>query len=232
MTEHSITYINILTEPSEYIMHPLSFIDRLIVEIDTALQTIFIPTQRISQRVSPAAQIPDAILTQPEIKHVAGLMRVNHAGEVCAQALYQGQAITARLSYIKQQMTQSAVEEIDHLAWCEERLIELNSNPSIFNPIWYINSFLIGAFAGILGDRWSLGFVAETERQVSLHLQKHLDNLPTTDQKSHAILSQMHADEAHHAEIAIKAGAAELPWIIKKGMQIVSKVLTFGSYYV
>ena len=129
-------------------------------------------------------------------------------------------------------MTQSAIEEIDHLAWCEQRLQELNSRPSILNASWYLGSFIIGATAGILGDRWSLGFVAETERQVSAHLQQHLQKIPEQDHKSHAILKQMQLDETQHADLAVKAGAAELPWIIKKIMQFTSKFLTFSSYYI
>jgi 3-demethoxyubiquinol 3-hydroxylase len=213
-------------------MRTFSFIDKLLVEVDTVVQTIFIPKQRVSLRQSPAAQIDDCNLNQKESQHVAGLMRVNHAGEVCAQALYQGQSLTSRIETVKQQMLQSAIEEVDHLAWCEQRLQELNSKPSILNPYWYVSSFIIGACAGILGDKWSLGFVAETERQVSLHLQKHLQQLPVQDKKSQAILTQMHIDETQHANLAIKSGAANLPWFIQKAMQLMSKVLTSSSYYI
>ena len=159
-------------------------------------------------------------------------MRVNHAGEVCAQALYQGQALTAQLKEVKAQMTEAAAQEVDHLAWCEQRLSELGSRPSILNPIWYGGSIALGALAGLAGDKWSLGFVAETERQVTKHLQTHQQHLPTQDVKTKAILAKMQDDEEHHAEVASKAGAAELPFFIKQLMQCVSKLLTKTSYYI
>lgn len=143
-------------------------------------------------------------------------MRVNHAGEVCAQALYRGQALTAKLVEVRAQMAEAAAEEIDHLAWCEERLRELDSRPTVLNPFWYLGSLMLGMAAGLAGDRWSLGFVAETERQVSQHLQKHLQKLPAQDNKTKLILERMHEDEAYHADMAMAAGAAELPDFIKK----------------
>ena len=159
-------------------------------------------------------------------------MRVNHAGEVCAQALYQGQALTAQLTHIKQQMTEAAIEETDHLAWCEQRLQELDSKPSQLNFIWYSGSLLLGALAGLAGDKISLGFVAETEHQVSAHLQAHLKKLPQEDKKTKLILEQMQKDEEHHAHTALEAGGIELPYLVKELMALVSKIMTKSSYYV
>lgn len=206
-------------------------LDQLIGQIDNAIRCVFPPTQRSSQRANPAHNLSEPALSKEEAQHVARLMRVNHSGEVCAQALYQGQALTAQLSTIKAQMTESANEEIEHLAWCEQRLRELGSEPSRLNVLWYSGSFLLGAIAGLAGDQWSLGFVAETEHQVSAHLQKHLQRIPTQDIKTHAILTQMHEDERHHEASAHRAGAAELPAFIKIAMTAVSKVLTVSSYY-
>lgn len=213
-------------------MRHLSLIDKLLCEIDTAVRTLIVPEHRKSVRQNPAQTIDETPLSAVEKRHIAGLMRVNHAGEVSAQALYQGQALTAQLATVKAQMTEAAEEEIDHLAWCEERLQELGSGPSLLNPFWYSGSLMIGALAGLIGDRWSLGFVAETERQVTKHLQEHLKHLPSSDLKTKAILARMHDDEAHHAEVANAAGAAELPFFIKKLMQGVSKILTKSSYYI
>lgn len=213
-------------------MNQLGLVDKLICEIDTALRTVIAPEHRNRSRKNPAEGIAPAPLSLQEKSHVAGLMRVNHAGEVSAQALYQGQALTAKLTEVKEQMIEAAAQEVDHLAWCEERLNELNSRPSLLNPFWYAGSLALGMLAGLAGDRWSLGFVAETERQVTLHLQKHLDHLPPQDIKSKAILAQMQKDEEHHADIATTAGAAELPFLIKKLMCGVSKLMTKTSYYV
>lgn len=213
-------------------MRTISFIDALISEVDTALRTILPPNKRVSTRYSPAAEIEDAPLSLREKKHVAGLMRVNHAGEVCAQALYQGQALTAQLTHIKQQMSDAAAEEVDHLAWCEERLYELGSKPSLLNPIWYSGSILLGALAGFAGDKVSLGFVAETERQVTAHLKNHLQKLPVHDKKSQAILKQMQVDEEQHAKTAIESGGIELPIPIKQMMSLVSKLMTHSSYHI
>lgn len=209
-----------------------SFLENLICEIDGALRTLAPPQKRPCQRQSPGENLAEPPLNAQERKHVAGLMRVNHAGEVCAQALYQGQALTAQLTEVKAQMDAAASEEVDHLAWCEQRLQELGSQPSLLNPFWYLGSFLLGTLAGAAGDRWSLGFVAETEKQVVDHLQKHLQTLPPQDQKSKAILEQMNEDEAQHAELAKNAGAAELPFLIRRSMQAVSKLMTRNSYYV
>ena len=213
-------------------MRKLSFFEQLVCEMDTALRTVFVPKQRSSKRTTPGQDIQEQPLSVEQTRHIAGLMRVNHAGEVCAQALYQGQALTAKLTHVKTKMAEAAAEEIDHLAWCEQRLRELNSKPSLLNPIWYSGSLMMGILAGLTGDRWSLGFVAETERQVTAHLEKHLHKLPAEDLKTKAILSQMHSDEAHHAQMAHDAGAANLPFIVKKLMHGVSKLMTKSSYYI
>ena len=214
-------------------MRQLSLLDKLLCEIDTALRTLVVPEHRCSNRDNPGQGIiNEQSLSLKEKRHVAGLMRVNHAGEVAAQALYQGQALTAKLTAVKTQMTEAAAEEVDHLAWCEQRLRELDSQPSVLNPFWYGGSLMIGALAGLAGDKWSLGFVAETERQVTQHLQAHLQHLPPQDIKTKAVLAKMQDDEAHHAEMASAAGAAELPFLIKQLMQGVSTVLTKSSYYI
>ncbi len=212
-------------------MRTISFLDTLITQVDSALRTLLPPAQRIPVRHSPAHEIAEHSLSSSAKKHIAGLMRVNHAGEVCAQALYQGQALTAQLTHIKQQMAQAAAEETDHLAWCEERLAELGSKPSLLNPIWYSGSLILGALAGLAGDKISLGFVAETERQVTAHLQRHLQTLPIDDKKTKAILERMQEDEEHHAILAVDAGALELPYPIKQLMNMVSKLMTQSSYY-
>ncbi|OUS26700.1 demethoxyubiquinone hydroxylase family protein [Gammaproteobacteria bacterium 45_16_T64] len=206
-----------------------SLFDRFIHHTDDALRTIA-GTHTESLRANPAGEVPEAQLSEAEKTHTAGLMRVNHTGEVCAQALYQGQALTARLPRVRKSMESAAKEEEDHLAWCEERLRELDSHPSVFNPAWYVMSFGIGAAAGFAGDKWSLGFVEETEVQVCAHLSEHLENLPPQDTRSHKILSQMHKDEAQHAQMAKRAGAASLPKPIKKLMSSVSKVMTSTAY--
>lgn len=207
------------------------FIDQCLSEVDATLRTLFPPKYRKSVRPNPAELLIESPLTHQEKKHVAGLMRVNHAGEVCAQALYRGQASTAKLTSVEQQMQQAALEEEEHLAWCEQRLRELHSQPSILNPLWYVGAFLLGAFAGRLGDHLSLGFVAETERQVVLHLQKHLQSIPEQDQKTKMILTQMHLDEGVHAEQALKAGGIILPFFVQLMMNKVSKIMTSSSYY-
>ena len=207
-------------------------LDAFIFEIDNALRTLLPPKKRMGRRETPAQGIPETTLTLEEKKHSAGLMRVNHAGEVCAQGLYQGQALTAQLSQIKQQMAQAAEEEVDHLAWCEQRLFELDSQTSVLNPIWYAGSILLGAVAGFAGDKISLGFVAETEKQVGAHLQNHLKKLPSQDKKSQAIIIRMQKDEEYHAAVAIEAGGVELPDPIKQLMRMVSKLMTQGSYYI
>jgi ubiquinone biosynthesis monooxygenase Coq7 len=208
----------------------LSALDRLVSRVDSALRTLA-GTHSEPLRSNPAAELPIPELSEPQRRHVAGLMRVNHAGEICAQALYAGQAATARLPRVQRAMQLAAKEEEDHLAWCEQRLQELHSHTSVLNPLWYSMSFSIGALAGIAGDRWSLGFVEETEMQVCAHLKLHLSELPETDERSKRILTQMHDDEAKHAAMAARAGAATLPEPVTKAMKIVASVMTRTAYH-
>lgn len=216
--------------PKEYCMRKLSFIDSLCTSADNALRTLAGGYQT-TNRPSPAANIEPTNLSADEQHRVAGMMRINHCGEVCAQALYQGQAITAKLPEVREKMEQSAKEENDHLHWCHQRLDELNTHTSFLNPLWYAGSFSLGALAGLAGDRWSLGFVAETERQVVKHLDKHLQQLPKDDQRSREILSVMKTDEQEHATAALEAGGAELPDAVKSAMSLMSKVMTKTVYY-
>lgn len=202
--------------------------DRLIQSFDQALRTV-VPNSTQADRPSPAQQQHSQLSVQ-QARHVAGLMRVNHSGEVCAQALYHGQALTAKLPTVRRDMQQAAREEQDHLVWCELRLKELDSHPSLLNPLWYGLSFGIGALAGLAGDEYSLGFVAETEKQVSAHLQSHLGQLPDSDPRTQAILAQMNQDELQHREQALQAGGRELPKPVQQVMQAVSKVMTKASY--
>jgi ubiquinone biosynthesis monooxygenase Coq7 len=206
-----------------------SRIDRVIASLDEALRmsTGGSPTP---ERENPAGDLPPARLDKAEKRHVAGLMRINHTGEVCAQALYAGQAATARHDETREAMQSAADEEIDHLAWCEERLKELDSRPSLLNPFWYAGSFAIGAAAGIAGDRWSLGFVKETENQVEAHLEDHLDRLPEGDRRSQAILDQMKEDEAKHADMAEAAGARDLPRPIQSAMAFTAGIMKALAY--
>ena len=206
-----------------------SFIDRCLIQFDQALRTC-VPGSSMPQRKSPAASVADSDLSDTDRQHIAGLMRINHTGEVCAQALYQGQAATARLAEIRSSMQQAAAEEVDHLAWCEERLQQLDSQPSLLNPIFYALSFGLGASAGVVGDKWSLGFVAETEQQVCNHLQDHLQKLPTSDNKSKAILEQMLVDEQQHGDSARAAGGADLPLPIRQAMTLMSIVMKQVTY--
>lgn len=187
--------------------------------------------EHLKHRENPGSDTETGTLSGHEKRHAAGLMRVNHAGEVAAQALYQGQAATARLPEVRQAMEDAAKEEEDHLAWCEERLAELGEKPSRLGPFWYIGSYTIGAAAGMLGDKWSLGFVAETEKQVCDHLEGHLQKLPERDQRSRAIVEQMKKDEAHHGETAKQAGGAILPRPIRDAMKLASKVMTRTAYW-
>jgi len=212
-------------------MRHLSPVDQFIMQSDHALRTIF-GKPAITERDNPSNHIDETPLSESERKLSASLMRVNHSGEVSAQALYQGQALTASLDEVRESMQRAAEEENDHLAWTEQRLNELCSNKSLLNPIWYGGSFAIGAIAGLLGDKWSLGFVAETEHQVIKHLDSHLKKLPENDARSEAILSQMKIDEAHHATLALEGGGAELPWPVKKLMGAMSKVMTTSAYYI
>ena len=204
-------------------------LDQLIIRFDQALR-LTAGSAPSPARPNPADDLPDLELEAETRKHVAGLMRVNHAGEICAQALYAGQAATARDARVRDAMQQAADEEIDHLAWCESRLHELNSQPSVLNPLWYAGSFAIGAAAGLAGDRWSLGFVRETEIQVEAHLQEHLERLPPEDARSQAILDQMKTDEAQHARMAEQAGASELPLPIRTAMAFASGIMKALAY--
>lgn len=203
--------------------------DRLLMQADAALRTL-LPFSGQPSRPSPALLKTETELSESETRHVAGLMRINHTGEVCAQALYQGQALTARLPQVRQAMEQAADEEIDHLAWCEQRIRQLGSHTSVLNPIFYGLSFGIGASAGLISDRVSLGFVAATEDQVCKHLDDHLGQLPAGDEKSRAILEQMRDDEAQHSTAAIEAGGLRFPAPVKFGMSLVSKVMTKATY--
>ncbi len=189
------------------------------------MRTIFGRPQ-ITERPDPAEGIEDVDMTAAEKKHAACLMRVNHAGEVSAQGLYTGQALTAKLPDVREKMERAAMEENDHLDWCEKRVKELGENVSLLNPVWYFGSLAIGAAAGIAGDKWSLGFVAETEHQVIRHLDNHLERLPQQDIKSRTIVKQMKEDEAHHATIALQHGGAALPVPVKKMMGLTSKIMT------
>ena len=211
-------------------MRQYTGIDKFIHSFDQALRSL-VPGTTSAQRENPA-NVVETQLMVTEARHVAGLMRVNHSGEVCAQALYHGQALTAKLPHVKQEMQQAALEEQDHLAWCEDRLKELESHTSLLNPVWYGLSFGMGAIAGIAGDKYSLGFVAETERQVSLHLQHHISQLPPHDERSRRILEQMNEDELHHRDTALAAGGVDLPLPVKIAMTGISKLMTKTSYYI
>ncbi len=206
-----------------------STLDRVLCRIDEALRLSAGAAPRPT-RANPAGDTKSLELDETERRHVAGLMRVNHAGEICAQALYAGQAATARNPDVAEAMKQAADEELDHLAWCEDRLRELDSAPSRLNPAWYAGSYLIGALAGIAGDRWSLGFVRETENQVEAHLEEHLDRLPPGDARSHAILEQMKTDEARHGEMAEAAGGRALPRPVRQGMALTAGIMKALAY--
>ena len=206
-------------------------IDRLLAGANDALRTIAAPAGHPA-RTNPATSVPAGELNPAQRSHAAGLMRVNHAGEVAAQALYKGHAAVARDSSIEQQMQQAAAEEFDHLAWCEQRIHELGETPSRLSPVWYAGAFAIGAASGILGDKWSLGFIAETERQVCEHLDTHLEGLPAADSKSRAIVAQMRDEEHRHGEDALAAGAAELPGPVKRLMRLTASIMTRTAYWV
>ncbi|MBI3068373.1 MAG: 2-polyprenyl-3-methyl-6-methoxy-1,4-benzoquinone monooxygenase [Betaproteobacteria bacterium] len=205
-------------------------IDDFIIGFDRVLRTLAGSTQ--SLRPCPGEELPHAELSDAERRLGAALMRVDHAGEICAQALYQGQAATARDSAAKAALEKAAQEETEHLAWTARRIEELGGHRSMLNPLWYAGSFAIGAAAGLLGDKWNLGFLAETERQVVDHLEGHLKRLPAQDLKSRAILQQMAEDEGRHATNAIKHGAAELPAPVKHAMQAASKVMTGTAFWI
>ncbi len=205
-------------------------LDRLIMNFDQGLESLFGPTS-LPKRHNPADKVETFSLSADERRHSEGLMRVNHAGEVSAQALYQGQGLTARDAKVRMSMNQSAQEEVDHLIWCEQRLGELGGHTSYLNPVWYMGSFTIGACAGLFGDKWSLGFITATEHQVVKHLQGHLQQLSSMDMKSRAIIEQMQIDEGRHASVALESGAAELPELVKQVMGLCSTVMTMTAYW-
>jgi ubiquinone biosynthesis monooxygenase Coq7 len=206
-------------------------IDQLLINADQAVRTLF-GRPATTERSNPAEGLMEADLSEAQRRHVARLMRINHTGEICAQALYQGQALTAKLAATRQRMERSAKEENDHLAWCETRLEELGDRKSLLNPLWYAGSFAMGAAAGLAGDKWSLGFVVETERQVEDHLEDHLRQIPIEDEKTRAVLEQMKVDEVRHAQLAHAAGGAELPAPIRVAMKLTSKLMTRSVYWV
>ena len=205
--------------------------DHLVMNVDQALRTL-LGRPPVTGRPDPAERHAEGELSDQERTESARLMRVNHAGEVSAQALYQGQALTARLEQVRDRMEQAALEENDHLAWCENRVKALGGHTSYLNPAWYLGSLTIGAVAGLIGDKWSLGFVAETERQVIRHLDGHLQRLSYNDSKSRAVLEQMRVDEAHHGTVAMESGGVELPGPVKGLMGLVSKVMTRAAYWI
>jgi ubiquinone biosynthesis monooxygenase Coq7 len=224
----------------------LSFADRLIGEIDKAIKVLACPPHAAREfpsgaptapasaaASSPGVAAPDAApaLSESERHQAVRLMRVNHAGEVAAQALYQGQALTARNAAVATAMRRAATEEIDHLSWCQQRLDELQGRTSLLNPLWYAGSFAIGAVAGALGDRTSLSFIAETEKQVESHLSDHLDRLPIADRRSRAVLEQMKHDEIEHGALATSLGARTLPFPLRMAMRLTSRLMTRGSYW-
>jgi ubiquinone biosynthesis monooxygenase Coq7 len=205
-------------------------IDQMILEFDRALRAV--ASVAHASRPSPANDVPEAELNDSERTHAAALMRVNHVGEVCAQALYQGQSLTARDKGMAKELEKAAHEEEDHLAWSAERIRELGGRPSLLNPLWYAGSFAFGALAGALGDRWNLAFLAETEKQVEEHLGGHLEALPGRDRRTLVLVEAMRADEARHRRTALRLGAAELPRPAKAAMRLASKVMTSVAYRV
>lgn len=211
-------------------MNATSRMDRLIVNFDRALRTLC--ARATSVRPMPGGDRQEPVLGGEAMRTAAALMRVNHAGEVCAQALYHGQAMTARSANIRQALEHAAAQETEHLAWTEQRIEELGGRVSMLNPVLYAGSFAIGAASGLLGDKWNLGFLAETENQVEGHLQDHLSRLPDDDHRSRAIVEQMKADEADHARTAIAHGGAELPSPVKKAMRAASRLMTGATYWV
>lgn len=204
--------------------------DRFIIEFDRALRTVFAPARGI--RPQPGNGLSDVELGARQKEHVIGLMRVNHCGEICAQALYQGQALTSRNLAVSDALRAAADEETEHLAWTEQRISELGGRKSLLNPLWYLGSLSLGLAAGVLGDKWNLGFLAETEHQVEAHLEGHLHSLPADDVRSRAIVSQMRLDEIQHAEMAELHGAAQLPVPAKMAMKVMAKVMTGVAYRV
>lgn len=206
-------------------------VDSIIVHLDRALRGVG-GAARGTGREFPAQNLSHDDLDERARRHAAGLMRVNHAGEVAAQALYHGQSLTSRSSRVRADLEQAAVEEVDHLIWCRRRLRELHASPSALDPVWYAGSFTLGTLAGLLGDKVNLGFLAETERQVEAHLSEHLQRLPEGDRRSRAIVQQMKADEEQHARSAERGGAIPLPTPVKKLMGVASKLMTGTAYWI
>ena len=204
-------------------------IDNLMMQFDTGLRTLF-GKPNITERANPENDVEEGELSVTERELAGRLMRINHSGEVAAQGLYQGQALTAKLPEVRKKMERAAQEENDHLDWCEQRIHELGTHTSYLNPLWYVGSVAIGATAGLAGDKWSLGFVAETEHQVVRHLTSHLNQISENDHKSRAILQQMKEDEGQHATVALNAGGAALPSPVKKFMSLTSKIMTKTVY--
>jgi ubiquinone biosynthesis monooxygenase Coq7 len=205
-------------------------LDSLIAEFDRALRAV--AGVHDARRPTPANEASEVELTNEERRHAAALMRVNHVGEVCAQALYQGQALTARDAHARASLQEAAREEQDHLAWSLERIRELQGRPSLLNPLWYAGAFAMGAAAGGLGDRWNLAFLAETERQVEEHLAGHLERLPPHDRRTRVVVDAMRADEAKHRDTALRLGAAELPQPVRRAMRLAARVMTTVAYRV
>ncbi len=205
-------------------------IDNIIINFDRGLRTLFAPASTL--RHLPGENLPENPMSREEKRHSASLMRVNHSGEICAQALYQGQALTAKNREIARSLEQASWEETEHLSWTETRIRELGGRKSFLNPFWYAGSFAIGAGIGLIGDKWNLGFLAETERQVERHLSSHLGRLPEQDLKSRAIVEQMKIDEIGHANMAVTLGAAEFPFPARAWMRLTSKVMTGIAYWV
>jgi len=202
--------------------------DQAIVEFDRALRTVFASASSV--RPLPGAELPDVVLNADDQRHAAALMRVNHSGEICAQALYQGQSLTSRDALVRDALLVAAHEETEHLAWTERRISELGGRKSALSPLWYLGALSIGVVAGALGDKWNLGFLAETERQVERHLDSHLGLLPAGDVRSRAIVEHMRLDEIRHAEMAVDFGAAELPGAVKMAMKWAAKAMTATAY--
>ena len=205
-------------------------VDSFVIGLDKALRTVFAPATTV--RAEPGAREAEGVLDSAERAHAAALMRINHVGEICAQALYQGQAFTSRSATIKAELEQAAREETEHLAWTERRIAALGGRKSLLNPFWYAGSLTLGMLAGRLGDAWNLGFLAETERQVEAHLDDHLGRLPPNDIRSREVLLQMRLDEIAHAETAQRLGAVELPGVVKGAMKLASGVMTRTAYYI
>lgn len=205
-------------------------VDRAIIELDRALRTLLAPASSV--RPHPGGLAQEGDLQPAERNHAIGLMRINHSGEICAQALYQGQALTSRDPVIRAALRIAADEETEHLAWTERRIAEMGGRKSLLNPLWYFGSLSFGVLAGRFGDRWSLGFLAETEKQVELHLDEHLRSLPPGDIRSRAIVDQMRQDEIRHAEMAVRHGAAEVPYPARLAMKVTAKIMTKLAYWI